>query len=120
MSVKIISRSEKESFQESCEYLNELHPILQKIYRTRGVGSKKYLEKELSNILPYNNLKDINLAVDAIAEKILNNKLILIVGDFDVDGATSTALSVLVLKAFGVKKVDYVIPNTIFYRMCIM
>ena len=111
MSVKIISRSEKTDSIEQCDYINELHPVLQKVYKSRGISHKKHLEKELVNILPYNTLKDIDKAVDCIIEKILNNQLIMIVGDFDVDGATSTALAVLVLKAFGAKKVDFVIPN---------
>tara|TARA_R110002126_G_scaffold6506_2_gene33531 strand:- start:25004 stop:26791 length:1788 start_codon:yes stop_codon:yes gene_type:complete len=111
MSVKIMSRSEKTDSIEQCDYINELHPVLQKVYKSRGISHKKHLEKELVNILPYNTLKDIDKAVDCIIEKILNNQLIMIVGDFDVDGATSTALAVLVLKAFGAKKVDFVIPN---------
>jgi len=115
MPVKIVSRTENTDFKQECDYIGNLHPVLQKIYKTRGVFHKKHLEKELANILPYDSLKDIDLAVECIANKIVNNELITIVGDFDVDGATSTTLAVLILRAFGVKKVDYAIPNRFDY-----
>jgi single-stranded-DNA-specific exonuclease len=90
---------------------SRLHPMLKKIYANRGVSSLKQVEYSLKNLLDYSLLKDINLAAEIVSEAILQQKRILIVGDFDADGATSCALMMRTLKAFGLDNVDYLVPN---------
>ena len=90
---------------------SRLHPLLKKIYANRGVSSLKQVEYSLKNLLDYSLLKDINLAAEIVSEAILQQKRILIVGDFDADGATSCALMMRTLKAFGLNNVDYLVPN---------
>lgn len=104
---KIIRRtiSDQAIFNES------IHPILQRLYQSRGIQSPKELERGLENLLPYHALLGMDQAVDCLAKAIAMQKKILIVGDFDADGATSSALAVRALRSFGAKEVDYLVPN---------
>jgi len=87
------------------------HPLLNRIYAARGVKNPTELDYDLTQLLPYNLLKGINQAIECLGVAIQEQQRILIIGDFDADGATSTALAVLALKAFGLKNVSYLIPN---------
>ena len=88
-----------------------LHPVLQRIYALRGVRSEKDLEKGLDNLIPYHALMGIEAAVLCLAESLRLQERILIVGDFDADGATSTAVAVRALRSLGAEHVDYLVPN---------
>lgn len=89
----------------------DLHPVLRQVYANRGIKSAKQLEMELKNLLPYHQLRDIDKAVMRLYQALQQQQKILVVGDYDVDGATSTALMVKVLREFGAKSVTYLIPN---------
>lgn len=91
----------------------EIHPepLLNRIYQARNVQSSEELEYGLTNLLPYHGLTDIDQALDCLEEALHTQQRILIVGDFDADGATSTALAVRALKAFGFQQVSYLVPN---------
>jgi single-stranded-DNA-specific exonuclease len=89
----------------------DLPPILQRIYSARGVRSANELERTLNQLLPVRDLSGIDQAVDVISEAIYNDKKILIVADFDCDGATSCAVAVRGLRALGAKSVQYLVPN---------
>lgn len=107
MSKKIIRRH-----VEKQEVFNQtLHPVLQKIYHARGIKSVFELEHALDCLIPFNNLLGIDKAVTCLAETLLLQQPILIVGDFDADGATSSALAVRALRSFGAKQIDYLVPN---------
>jgi len=88
-----------------------LPAILHKIYQHRGICPTQSLEKGLKNLHPYHLLKDIDKAAERIYQALANNERIIIIGDFDSDGATSTALAVSALTMFGAKKVEYLVPN---------
>jgi single-stranded-DNA-specific exonuclease len=90
---------------------HDLHPLIQRIYRARGITSAAELDRGLENLLPYHDLLGINQAVELLAEAVIQQQRILIVGDFDADGATSTAVAIRALKNFGVKEVSYLVPN---------
>jgi len=92
-----------------------LHPVLARIYAGRNIDHIDQTEYPLSRLIPPNQLKGIDAAVDLLCHAIRNNERILIVGDFDVDGATSTALALKVLNAFGAKHVDYLVPDRFKY-----
>lgn len=85
--------------------------VLNRIYSNRGIQDPAELDYNLTQLLPYHALNDIDAAVDLLAVAIKEQQRILIVGDFDADGATSSALAKLVLSAFGAKQVDYLVPN---------
>lgn len=91
--------------------LTALHPILQRIYAARGILEASQLDKTLKSLCPYHTLTDIEKASARLGEAIFQQQRLLIIGDFDADGATSTALAVSALRAFGAKTVDFLVPN---------
>ena len=92
-----------------------LHPVLARIYSQRGINSTDQLEKGLSHLLPFTELSGIELAAELLAKAITEQQRLLIVGDFDCDGATSSALAVRALRLMGAKQVDYLVPNRFEY-----
>lgn len=88
-----------------------LHPLLRQIYASRGVDGPHLLERSAQFLLPPQRLSGMAQAVALLTHALSQQKKILIVGDFDCDGATSTALCMLALRAMGGQKVDYLIPN---------
>ncbi len=97
------------------EALPELSPdiplLLQRVYALRGITSMQELDYTTRNLCNYDNLDGTQTAVEIVYSAMQNNKRIMIVGDFDTDGATSTALTVKALKKMGCQHVDYIIPN---------
>lgn len=93
------------------ESLNQIPAILQRIYASRGIAAMSELEDGLANLLPFHNLKDIDKASHRLHTALEKNHRILIVGDYDTDGATSTAVAITALKSFGAKQIEYLVPN---------
>lgn len=89
----------------------DMPPLLQRIYAQRGIQSEAELTRSTESLLNYRQLFGIEKAVHLLAEAMLVNKRIVIVGDFDVDGATSVALTVSALRSMGYQSVDYLVPN---------
>lgn len=87
------------------------NPLLNRIYQNRGVKSKDELELTLQHLHHPKALANIEQATDLLVEAFQQQYRIVIVGDFDADGATSTALALLALKQFGFQSVDYLIPD---------
>ena len=99
-------------FDQTNEHaLGDLHPILKRIYLSRSITSSKELELGLNQLIPPKKLAGIEDAVEILVEAISADASILIVGDFDADGATSCALGVLALRAMGARHVAYIVPN---------
>jgi single-stranded-DNA-specific exonuclease len=86
-----------------------LHPVLQRAYAARGVRDSQELTLTLDRLVPVSTLDCIEAAVKLILEH--RERHILVVGDFDADGATSTALLVRCLRAWGFANVDFLVPN---------
>lgn len=93
----------------------EFHPVLARAYVQRGIQSVGQLERGLSHLLPFTDLKDIARAAAVLAQAVEQDQRILIVGDFDADGATSSVLAVRALRLLGAKHVDYLVPNRFEY-----
>lgn len=87
------------------------HPLLDRLYRARHIQNTKELDRTLKSMLNPNQLYGIEQAVNLLVEAYQQQQKIMIVGDFDADGATSTALSVLALRQLGFSDVDYLVPN---------
>ncbi|WP_341850975.1 single-stranded-DNA-specific exonuclease RecJ [Vibrio vulnificus] len=85
--------------------------ILKRIYLNRGIQDTSQLETAVKGLHSYQQLHGIELAVELLFEAIREQKRIIVVGDFDADGATSSALSVLALRMLGSNNVDYLVPN---------
>lgn len=81
----------------------------------RGLSKAHELEYSIKDLLSFKSLKDIEKAAGLLGEHIRNQSHILIVGDFDADGATSTALMLRVLSEFGARNVSYLVPNRFEY-----
>ena len=91
--------------------LRHLHPVLQRIYATRGITQAAELTLELQALLPFTALIDIDKACLRLEQALRAQQRIVVIGDFDADGATSTALAVSALRALGAQYVDYLVPN---------
>lgn len=85
--------------------------VLQRIYSARGITDESQLDKQLQTLLPFSSLKDIDKACLRLEKALREQQRILIIGDFDADGATSTALGVTALRAMGAQTVEYLVPN---------
>ncbi len=96
---------------ENHKNLSDLHPLLQKIYSSRGITNLEQINKRLEALLHFEPLLDLDVACERISEAIFEGQKITIVGDFDADGATSTALAFTALKAFGCNNINYIVPN---------
>lgn len=88
-----------------------IHPLLRRIYIARGITSDDQLDNSTQALLDYHPLANIKQATELLYQTANAEKKILIVGDFDTDGATSTALIMTALREFGVKNVSYIIPD---------
>lgn len=87
------------------------NPLLNRIYQNRGIQSTEELELSLQRIHNPNLLANIEQATDLLISAFKQQARIIVVGDFDADGATSTALAVLALRALGFEQVEYLIPD---------
>ncbi|WP_100752567.1 single-stranded-DNA-specific exonuclease RecJ [Vibrio salilacus] len=86
-------------------------PLLKRIYIARGIRHVEQLDTAARALHSYQKLHGIEAAVTLLFEAIQTDKRIIVVGDFDADGATSSALSVLALRMLGSNNVDYLVPN---------
>lgn len=85
--------------------------LLQRIYALRGLSSESQLDKRFQALLPFNTLSDIDKACVRLEQALRAQQRILIIGDFDADGATSTALSISALRLMGAAHVEFLVPN---------
>lgn len=88
-----------------------LHPVLRDVLLARGVRDAAELDLALARMAPMAQLSGLEKASKLLADAIRDNQRILVVGDFDADGATGTALAVRSLEAMGARRVDYRVPN---------
>ncbi len=110
---KIVRRCANENNQQKLS--GHLPPLLQRIYAARDVSDMTQLDHELNQLLPYHDLLNIELATQYCVTMLQQQLRVLIIGDFDADGATSAALLVSVLRSFGLQEVNYLVPNRFEY-----
>ncbi|WP_286823724.1 DHH family phosphoesterase, partial [Idiomarina sp. UBA1919] len=89
----------------------QMPPLLRQIYARRGVRRADELSLKASGLLHFSSLRDIGKAVELLQNALKNQEKVCICGDFDADGATSSALMVSALQAFGLQQVGYRVPN---------
>jgi single-stranded-DNA-specific exonuclease len=90
-------------------------PLLAQLYATRGVSDETQLDTGLARLSAPATFKNLSIAAQLVADAIESAQRLLIVGDFDADGATSCALAVLALRAMGAAQVDFLVPNRFEY-----
>ena len=96
---------------ETADLPAELPPLLRRLYASRGVRSAQELERSVKGMLPWQQLSGVEKAVEILYNAFREGTRIIVVGDFDADGATSTALSVLAMRSLGCSNIDYLVPN---------
>ncbi|MFP6796497.1 MAG: single-stranded-DNA-specific exonuclease RecJ [Pseudomonadales bacterium] len=82
-----------------------------RVLSARGITSKRDLDLSLNQLATPDRLPGVNQAASRLVQAIDNSERILVIGDFDADGATASALVVSLLREMGVKSVDYLVPN---------
>jgi single-stranded-DNA-specific exonuclease len=87
-----------------------VHPVLARVYAARGVTAANQLDWSLGRLLAPQGMRNLDQAACLLADAIAHGKRMLIVGDYDCDGATASAVGLLGLRALGAS-VDYLVPN---------
>lgn len=105
----------REPLGDSAELETVVSPTLARIYAARGVLDKQRLDYSLQHLFRPHLLKGIEEAVALLLTARQDQERVLIVGDFDADGATSTTVAIRCLRALGFQYVDYLIPNRFEY-----
>ncbi len=92
-------------------FFEGLPSVLARAYAARGIDDPIRLSTRLERLLPVSSLDGVTAAVELLLEHRRRGGLILVIGDFDADGATSSALIVRALRSFGFSQVDFLVPN---------
>jgi single-stranded-DNA-specific exonuclease len=87
-----------------------LHPVLARVYAGRNIRSAVELHYGLDGLIPPNSLKSIDTAAALLADAIEQSRRLLIIADYDADGATACAVGMRALRALGAN-VDYLVPD---------
>jgi len=87
-----------------------LHPVLARVYAARRIHSAAELDDDFGRLLPPASLAHCERAASLLADTIAAGKKLLIVADYDADGATACAVGVRALRQFGAQ-VEYLVPN---------
>ncbi len=101
--------------KNTTNWSSDLVPVLQRVYQARNVQGPDELDYHLKRLLSFTGLKGIQQAVDRLVVCLQLQQRVVIVGDFDADGATSTTLAVRALRAMGLQQVRYLVPNRFEY-----
>jgi single-stranded-DNA-specific exonuclease len=88
-----------------------LHPVLRRVYAARRVATAADLDHSLAGLPSPEGLDGASAAAERLARAVRSDEAILVVGDFDADGATSSALAVRALRAMGASRVGYLVPD---------
>ena len=110
---KIIPRSHSEDAAQRLAAAG-ITPLLARIYAARGISDAAQLETGLDRLLPFTQLRNAQQMAVLLADAIAQNKKLLIVADYDADGATACAVGLRGLRAFGAR-VDFIVPNRFEY-----
>ncbi len=89
----------------------DIPAVLQRVYASRGITNIAELERKSAGLLNYSALNGIDQAIALLITALKEHWRIVIVGDFDADGATSTALAIRAMKAMGYPNLGYLVPN---------
>jgi single-stranded-DNA-specific exonuclease len=92
------------------ELTHHLHPVLRRVYAARGIASAQDLDLSLERLLPVGTLAGVERAAEILAAHRASGR-VLVVGDFDADGATGSALLVRAMRSLGFVHVDFLVPN---------
>ena len=97
--------------EPASDFLRRYPRFFARVLAGRGIESSENLDLSLSRLLQPDALSGIDAAASRIARAVEGNEAILVLGDFDADGATGTALAVSLLESLGAARVEYLVPN---------
>jgi single-stranded-DNA-specific exonuclease len=100
---------------EPAPSLGSLPPLLSRIYVHRGIGSARELDLSLGQLPDPRRLSGMAAMTEILVDAIVKDQRILVIGDYDADGATATAVALLGLRALGLRQIDYLVPNRFEY-----
>ena len=100
---------------ENLSFKESVHPLIQKIFKRRSISDVNEIELGLNNLLTPEKFKGIDDAVSLLVDALKKQERVLIVADFDADGATSCVVAINCMKKFGLRQIDYVVPNRFEY-----
>ncbi len=109
---KIVRRA---SVTGNAELPGDFPPLLARIYLQRGIRHVQELDCSLADLIPADQLSGVDIAAVLLADAVRYDQRILVIGDFDADGATSTALALRALRSLGAGDVHYLVPNRFEY-----
>lgn len=89
-------------------------PALARVYAARGIADSKELDTALGALLPFDELKGVHEMARHLADAIAANKKLLVIADYDADGATACTVAVRGLRSFGAR-IDFIVPNRFEY-----
>ena len=95
----------------NCVLPADMPAILRRVYANRNISKADELDYAVQGLLPFNLMKGIEAAASIVADAVIAQQRLLVVGDYDADGATSTALVLRALRGFGALHTDYLVPN---------
>jgi len=90
-----------------------IHPLMARLFVSRGVLSAQDLESDLKHLLPPEDLLGMGAASELLVQAILNNKSICVVADYDCDGASACAVAVKGLRMLGAQRIGYLVPDRV-------
>ena len=96
---------------EALAGLSELSPVFQRILAARGLNSVEQIDYRLQQMLSLDSIRNLSTAAELLADVVQENKQVLVFGDYDADGATSTALCIKALRLMGHESVEYLMPD---------
>lgn len=110
--MKIVSRESRADIAQQLEQAGT-HPLLARLYASRGVQSPGEIDEGLAHLLPPSGLLHIDKAANLLAQAIQNNIRICVVADYDCDGASACAVALRGLRALGARSVEYLVPDRV-------
>ena len=100
---------------KNSQLFSENNPLLARIYAARGISSLESLDRSFASLPSPSLLKGMPEAVDRLYDALIRDERIVIIGDFDADGATSSALMMLALRDMGFEHLNFLVPNRFDY-----
>lgn len=97
------------------DWAHGLHPVLARVYAARGAMSLEHARPRLANLVPPDSMGGLDAATRLLADAMRDGRHIVVVGDFDCDGATACAVGVRGLRLLGASRVSYAVPNRIVH-----
>ena len=96
-----------------CDLPDSMHPVMRRVLAGRNISSHRELDYSITNLLPFDRLKNIDAAAVLLIDAIRNDKKILVVADYDADGATACAVALRGLSMLGARQAMYMVPDRV-------